>query len=121
MPPTEPAANPGGVRLTARLPKTTHNGLADIVADLIAAPNHVRTAVIAYDSPRSIKDNDDGSETAIVRITRIEPLTGKAERDAQRLMAGAAGSRLGDVLPLDGFPEWAGHNTDTDDDEPDDE
>ena len=114
MPPTEPAAVPSGLRLTARLPKQTHNGLSDIVADLIADPNHIRTAVIAYDSPRTIKDNDDGTLTAVVRITRIEPLAGRQERAGQKLMADAATARTGDALPLDDWDDWAGHVIDAD-------
>lgn len=114
MPPTEPAAIPGGVRLTARLPKATHNGLTEQVGDLLDAPRDLRTAVIAYDVARVIEDVDDGTRTAVVRITRIEPLAGAAERSGQKLLAGAAGARMGEVLPLEDFAEWAGHDDDAD-------
>ena len=112
---TEPAATPSGVRLTARLPKqASHNGLAAQVGDLYDNPHRLRTAIIVYDVGRRIEDMDDDNVTSVVRLLRIEPLAGAAEKTAQKLLAQAATARTGDQLALSDFDHWA-RPTDVDD------
>jgi len=94
--PTEPA-NPTGaaVRLSASLPKNDANGLRPVAKHLVDYPQSLRYAVIAYDVARLIDDLDADTDTAVVRIQRIEPLfDGEAEK-AQQLLEAAAKARLG--------------------------
>jgi hypothetical protein len=95
---TEPGPAAGAaVRLTATLPKGDGNGLRDTAKDLLNDPRTIRYAVIAYDVARIIDDLDAGTDTAAVRIQRIEPLAGKPATAAEKLLLNAATARLGDA------------------------
>jgi hypothetical protein len=95
---TEPGpAGGAAVRLTATLPKGDANGLREIAKPLLDDPRTIRYAVIAYDVARIIDDLDSGTDTAAVRIQRIEPLSGKAAKAAEKLLTDAATGRLGEA------------------------
>lgn len=115
---TEPGDASGyAVRLTARLPKAAANGLAAWANALATDPRRVRVAVIAFDTARVIDDIDTGTDTAVVRILRVEPLTDSAAKSAQKLLLAASTKRTGETLPgMDEFEAWATDGTDPDDD-----
>jgi hypothetical protein len=99
---TEPAESPGAaVRLAARLPKNNANGLRDWANLLVHEPRELRYAVIAFDVARVIDDLDSGTDTAVVRLLRIEPLTGHPVHQARELLEDAALARLGEDGQLD--------------------
>jgi hypothetical protein len=99
---TEPAETSGAaVRLTARLPKNNANGLRDIAKALLGEPRAIRYAVVAFDVARVIDDLDSGTDTAVVRIQRFEPLTGHPVDQARELLEDAALARLGEDGQLD--------------------
>jgi hypothetical protein len=89
---TQPVA---AVRLSATLPKANANGLAEIAKQLVDEPAPQRYAVIAYDVARLIDDLDAGTDTAVVRIQRVEPLAGAEADVAQGLLEAAAAARRG--------------------------
>lgn len=106
---SNPDDSPRGVRIAGRLPKQAdRNGVAPLAADLIADPKRMRLAVVAFDVVRRIEDEDDGTTTSVIRILRIEPLAGRAERTGQKLLAEAATARTGDTLTGDDIDELEG-------------
>lgn len=95
---TEPDNTPldVAVRLSAALPKTNDtNGLRNIAKALLDEPRERRYAVIAYDVARLIDDLDAGTDTAVVRIQRVEPLNGDDADTARKLLEEAAQTRSG--------------------------
>lgn len=71
-------------------------GAAEIAKQLLDNPRAVRYAVIAFDVARLIDDVDSGLDTAVVRIQRVEPLTGSAMDQARELLDEAVHARLGE-------------------------
>ena len=90
------------VRLAGTLPRTdTTNGLTAIARDLADNPRDIRFAVIAFDVAKTIANVDDGSETAVIRILRIEPATGRTSTAVSKLLLDAVKTRTGQQLSLD--------------------
>lgn len=86
------------VRLSAALPKADQaNGLREIAKALLDEPGELRYAVIAFDVQRLVDDLAAGTDTATVRIVRIEPLDGANADMARRLLDDAADERRGAV------------------------
>lgn len=115
---TEPGDAAGfAVRLTARLPAGDSNGLRGWARLLVQQPRQVRVAVVALDTARVIDDIDSDTDTAVVRLLRVEMLTDDDALAAQQLMIAAATKRGGDTLadPAD-FEAWAGVDPESDDD-----
>jgi hypothetical protein len=90
------------VRLSTKLPKATDaNGLQPIANALLDEPRELRYAVIAYDVARLIDDLDAGTDTAVVRIQRIEPLNDDDSDTARKLLDQAAQTRSGTASLFD--------------------
>ena len=93
--PTEPAESATGyaVRLTARLPDGEANGLRAFSKDLCTSPRVTRYAVIELDTARVIDDVDTETDTAVVRILRIEVVPASKAKQAKTLLASSAKER----------------------------
>lgn len=85
---TEPADVPGAaVRLSAALPNLDRNGLARIASELVKDPRRMRLIVAVADVARIIDDLDSGTDTAVVRLLRIELVDeAKASRAWQTML-----------------------------------
>jgi len=85
------------VRLAAALPKGDGNGLKPWAEKLVASPRERRYAIIQLDTARVIDDVDDDTDTAVIRILRIEIAgdNGLAKK-AEALLLAAVKARGGD-------------------------
>lgn len=92
------------VRLSAALPKADQaNGLREIAKALLDEPAELRYAVVSFDVQRLVDDLATSTDTATVRILRIEPLDGVHADMARRLLDDAADERRGGIaLPFTG-------------------
>lgn len=93
-----PDGNESGhsVRLSGVLPKgAATNGLRDHAAELIESPGQMRFGLVAFDTSRVITDVESGTDTAVVKIARIELADGPLEDAAKKLLLRAVKQRTG--------------------------
>jgi hypothetical protein len=77
-----------GVRLAAKLPAGDANGLKQWAALLVQQPRDRRYVIAQIDTVRVIDDVDDDTDTAVVRILRVEIAgNGLTKRAADLLLA----------------------------------
>ena len=90
-----------GVKLYAGLPDGDANGFRPWARLLAQQPTEHRYAVIMLDVARVIDDLDKATDTAVVRILRVEIMSGDLSERAQDLMLSAANGRGADPSLLD--------------------
>jgi len=64
-----------GIRLGGQLPAGDRNGLVRITSQLIDDPHAAHVAVVVLDCKQLTVNTDDETQTPLVRIRAIEPLT----------------------------------------------
>ena len=93
------------VKLNGRLPGSIEaNGLLSILTDLLKEPNTERLAVVWYDAPTKVVDNQTGDEIPKIAIRRFEPMgtTDTASHALREMVMQTAEARLGYTpLPFD--------------------
>jgi hypothetical protein len=90
------------VKTNAVLPKGDENGLYTIAAELIADPKKYRAIIAIVDCRRVTIDQDNGEESATIRIRRAEVVLPDDLGAAERLIRRALENRTGQTtLPLD--------------------
>lgn len=72
--------------LSGSLPKGEANGLAGLVAQLIAEPEVVHVAVILFDVSKVTTKVDDGDVVPTIRIRRVEAITDGQDRKRLRML-----------------------------------
>lgn len=90
-----------GVKLTASLPAGEANGLRPWARLLAQQPRETRYAVILFDTARVIDDLDADTDTAVIRILRVEVMSGELIDRAEQLMLSATTGRGADPSLLD--------------------
>lgn len=93
------------MKLTAKLPEGTSNGLAALEDDLVTKPARTVVAVVILDVHKLTTDCDTDDVEPTVRIRQIEALTTDLDKQAARRLLDAAHARRigGQTLPLDGM------------------
>lgn len=110
------------VKLGSKLPADFEmNGLDAQAESLLEEPLTLRCAVIWYDAPKSVKDNEQGTEVPTISVRRFEPLgdadevTNAIKTEVQKAIQARTGRqpvpwditeiteehKLGDTLPED--------------------
>lgn len=90
------------VKITAKLPEGTANGLISLWAHLIHHPADAVVTVAIWDCKSLTTDIDDGEVTPTARMIVIEPIGGADAEQARKLLRAAYLKRTGeDTLPLE--------------------
>jgi hypothetical protein len=90
------------VKLASALPSGNANGLSAILAELTDDPTSLRVMIAVFDTKELKTITDTGEVVPVVRIRRVEALTGMDLRSGRTLFRRAFEKRTGrESLPIE--------------------